>query len=133
MVNWLIVAVILAVLFVALFIVSVKVLEDMCNWAVEVGAALSTAFCGAAALVILLLALVYTMDYKNFETSFEIQRQTVAELAANGEINSDNLLYMADIVEANKELAEKQASKRNWKDWSMYPDRVLDIKPIGLD
>lgn len=129
MVNWLIVAVILAVLFVALLIVSIKVLDYEYDWV----AALGAAFCGATALVILLVAVSYNLDYKNFEASFEIQKQTIAELAANGEINSDNLLYMADIVEANKELAEKQASKRNWKDWSMYPDRVLDIKPIGLD
>ena len=90
-------------------------------------------FCGATTLVILLVAISYSMEYKNFEASFEIQRQTIAALTEKNNINSDNLLYMADMVEANKRLAEMQASKRNWKNWSMYPDSVLDIKPIGLD
>lgn len=129
MVNWMIVALIAAMLFVMLLIVSIKVLDFEYDWI----AALGAAFCGATALVILLMAIVYSMEYKNFEASFEIQRQTVAALAENNDINSDNLLYMADMVEANKQLAEMQASKRNWKNWSMYPDRVLDIKPIGLD
>lgn len=129
MVNWMMVAVIAAVLFVMLLIVSIKVLDYEYDWI----AALGATFCGATTLAILLVALTYTMEYKNFEASFEIQRQTIAALTENNDINSDNLLYMADMVEANKQLAEMQASKRNWKNWSMYPDRVLDIKPIGLD
>lgn len=129
MVNWMIVALIAALLFVMLLIVSIKVLDDEYDWI----AALGAAFCGATTLVILLVAIAYSMEYKNFEASFEIQRQTIAALTENNDINSDNLLYMADMVEANKQLAEMQASKRNWKNWSMYPDRVLDIKPIGLD
>lgn len=129
MVNWMIVALIAALLFVMLLIVSIKVLDYEYDWI----AALGAAFCGATTLVILLVAIVYSMEYKNFEASFEIQRQTIAALTENNDINSDNLLYMTDMVEANKQLAEIQASKRNWKNWSMYPDRVLDIKPIGLD
>lgn len=129
MVNWMIVALIAALLFVMLLIVSIKVFGHEYDWI----AALGAAFCGATTLVILLVAISYSIEYKNFEASFEIQRQTIAALTENNDINSDNLLYMADIVEANKRLAEMQASKRNWKNWSMYPDRVLDIKPIGLD
>lgn len=129
MVNWMIVALIAALLFVMLLIVSIKVLDYEYDWIAALGAAV----CGATSLVILLVAIVYSMEYKNFEASFEIQRQTIAALTENNDINSDNLLYMADTVEANKQLAEMQASKRNWKNWSMYPDRVLDIKPIGLD
>lgn len=129
MVNWMIVALIVALLFVMLLIVSIKVFGHEYDWI----AALGAAFCGATTLVILLVAISCSIEYKNFEASFEIQRQTIAALTENNDINSDNLLYMADMVEANKRLAEMQASKRNWKNWSMYPDRVLDIKPIGLD
>lgn len=129
MVNWMIVALIAAMLFVMLLIVSIKVFGHEYDWI----AALGAAFCGVTTLVILVVAISYSMEYKNFEASFEIQRQTIAALTEKNNINSDNLLYMADMVEANKRLAEMQASKRNWKNWSMYPDRVLDIKPIGLD
>lgn len=129
MVNWMIVALIAAMLFVMLLIVSIKVFGHEYDWIAELGAI----FCGTTTLVILLVAISYSMEYKNFEASFEIQRQTIAALTEKNNINSDNLLYMADMVEANKRLAEMQASKRNWKNWSMYPDRVLDIKPIGLD
>lgn len=129
MVNWMIVALIAAMLFVMLRIVSIKVFGHEYDWI----AALGAAFCGVTALAILLVAISYSMEYKNFEASFEIQRQTIAALTEKNNINSDNLLYMADMVEANKQLAEMQASKRNWKNWSMYPDSVLDIKPIGLD
>lgn len=129
MVNWMMVALIAAMLFVMLLIVSIKVFGHEYDWI----AALGAAFCGVTTLVILLVAISYSMEYKNFEASFEIQRQTIAALTEKNNINSDNLLYMADMVEANKRLAEMQASKRNWKNWSMYPDSVLDIKPIGLD
>lgn len=129
MVNWMIVTLIAAMLFVMLLIVSIKVFGHEYDWI----AALGATFCGVTTLVILLVAISYSMEYKNFEASFEIQRQTIAALTEKNNINSDNLLYMADMVEANKRLAEMQASKRNWKNWSMYPDRVLDIKPIGLD
>lgn len=129
MVNWMIVALIAAMLFVMLLIVSIKVFGHEYDWI----AALGAAFCGVTALGILLVTISYSMEYKNFEASFEIQRQTIAALTEKNNINSDNLLYMADMVEANKQLAEMQASKRNWKNWSMYPDSVLDIKPIGLD
>lgn len=129
MVNWMIVALIAAMLFVMLLIVSIKVFGHEYDWIAVLGAA----FCGVTALGILLVAISYSMEYKNFEASFEIQRQTIAALTEKNNINSDNLLYMADMVEANKQLAEMQASKRNWKNWSMYPDSVLDIKPIGLD
>lgn len=129
MVNWMMVAVIAAVLFVMLLIVSIKIFGHEYDWIAALGAAL----CGATTLVILLVAISYSMEYKNFEASFEIQRQTITALTEKNNINSDNLLYMADMVEANKRLAEMQASKRNWKNWSMYPDSVLDIKPIGLD
>lgn len=129
MVNWMIVALIAAMLFVMLLIVSIKVFGHEYDWIAALGAIL----CGATTLVILLVAISYSMEYKNFEASFEIQRQTIAALTEKNNINSDNLLYMADMVEANKRLAEMQASKRNWKNWSMYPDSVLDIKPIGLD
>lgn len=129
MVNWMMVAVIAAVLFVMLLIVSIKIFGHEYDWIAALGATL----CGATTLVILLVAISYSMEYKNFEASFEIQRQTITALTEKNNINSDNLLYMADMVEANKRLAEMQASKRNWKNWSMYPDSVLDIKPIGLD
>ena len=129
MVNWMTVALIAAMLFVMLLIVSIKIFGHEYDWI----AALGAAFCGATTLVILLVAISYSMEYKNFEASFEIQRQTIAALTEKNNINSDNLLYMADMVEANKRLAEMQASKRNWENWSMYPDSVLDIKPIGLD
>lgn len=129
MINWMMVALIAAMLFVMLLIVSIKVFGHEYDWI----AALGAAFCGVTTLVILLVAISYSMEYKNFEASFEIQRQTIAALTEKNNINSDNLLYMADMVEANKRLAEMQASKRNWKNWSMYPDSVLDIKPIGLD
>lgn len=129
MVNWMMVALIAAMLFVMLLIVSIKVFGHEYDWI----AALGAAFYGVTTLVILLVAISYSMEYKNFEASFEIQRQTIAALTEKNNINSDNLLYMADMVEANKRLAEMQASKRNWKNWSMYPDSVLDIKPIGLD
>lgn len=102
MVNWMIVALIAAVLFVMLLIVSIKIFGHEYDWIAALGATL----CGATTLVILLVAISYSMEYKNFEASFEIQRQTITALTEKNNINSDNLLYMADMVEANKRLAE---------------------------
>ena len=67
MVNWMIVTLIAALLFVMLLIVSIKVFGHEYDWI----AALGAAFCGATTLVILLVAISYSiLQHEKFITTF---------------------------------------------------------------
>ena len=37
------------------------------------------------------------------------------------------------MIDANQKLAEIQGSKKAWGGWSLYPDSVMDVVPIGLE
>lgn len=49
------------------------------------------------------------------------------------QFNDNTLIYVADMIDANQKLAEIQGSKKAWGGWSMYPDSVMDVVPIGLE
>ena len=86
---------------------------------------------GVVALVIsitmLLCATGVHFDYREFESSFEIQREIYENVAFQ-----DNVLVTADIIKANSELAEYQARRMIYGKFSAIPERVLDIEPIGV-
>ena len=86
---------------------------------------------GIVALVIsitmLLCATGSYFGYKEFESSFEIQREIYENVAFQ-----DNVLVTADIIKANSELAEYQARRMIYGSFSAIPERVLDIEPIGV-
>ena len=58
---------------------------------------------------------------------------TDPEFAWLPQFNDDTLIYVADMIDANQKLAEIQGSKKAWGGWSMYPDSVMDVVPIGLE
>lgn len=90
------------------------------------------AICLLPVIAIIIIALIacYT-DYIQFEKSFEIQRGIFALLQENV-IEFDYPYVVADIVNANEELATYQASEMMWGIWNIAPARVLDILPIGV-
>lgn len=86
-----------------------------------------------AAFVIALAMLLTTCQYRSFLASFEIQRTIITQMSQSYHFNDNTLIYIADMIDANQKLAEIQGSKKAWGGWSMYPDSVMDVVPIGLE
>ena len=81
----------------------------------------------------IVISIVTTIDYFafiGFENKIELQR-TQYEMLEN-ELSNDKITYVLDIIEVNNELADYQAQKQMFKKFSAIPERVFDIKPIGL-
>ena len=93
----------------------------------------STFLIGIVAFFIALVMLVTVCEYRNFLASFEAQRTIITQMSQSHQFNDDTLIYVADIIDANQKLAEIQGSKKAWGGWSMYPDSVMDVVPIGLE
>ena len=113
------------------FVVSLKAFNKSC-WDSTVYF-VSTLFTGIAALVIVLAMLLTTCEYRSFLASFETQRTIITQVSQSRQFNDNTLIYVADIIDANQKLAEIQGSKKAWGRWSMYPDSVMDITPIGME
>lgn len=93
----------------------------------------STFFTGITALIIALAMLLTTCEYRSFLASFETQRTIITQMSQSHQFNDNTLIYVADMIDANQKLAEIQGSKKAWGGWSMYPDSVMDVVPIGLE
>lgn len=93
----------------------------------------STLLTGMAAFAIALVMLLTTCEYKSFLASFETQRTIITQMSQTHQFNDNTLIYIADMVDANQKLAEIQGSKKAWGGWSLYPDSVMDVVPIGLE
>lgn len=94
----------------------------------------STLLTGIAAFTIAFVMLITVCEYRNFLASFETQRTIITQLSQQTyQFNDNALIYVADMIDANQELAKRQGSKKAWGGWSMYPDSVMDIVPIGIE
>ena len=94
---------------------------------------ISTLLAGTVVFVIALVMLVTTCEYRSFLASFETQRTIITQMSQSHQFNDDTLIYVADMIDANQKLAEIQGSKKAWGGWSLYPDSVMDVVPIGLE
>lgn len=111
------------------FVVSLKALNKSC-WDSTLYL-VSTLLTGMAAFIIAFVMLLTTCKYRSFLASFETQRTIITQMSH--QFNDDTLIYVADMIDANQKLAEIQGSKKAWGGWSLYPDSVMDIVPIGLE
>ena len=94
---------------------------------------ISTLLTGMVAFIIALAMLLTTCEYRSFLASFETQRTIITQMSQSHQFNDNTLIYVADMIDANQKLAEMQGSKKAWGGWSMYPDSVMDVVPIGLE
>ena len=125
MIFWSSIIVIAFILAIVFFILNKK------NEWWNIGQLLGFAFSLGFAFIMLLAVCGETMSYRQFETSLEIQREYIEEIAA-ADPNADlGLVYVADMIEANKQLADYQARRQVWGFASIIPERVFDIEPIG--
>ena len=113
------------------FAISLKALNKSC-WN-NIFYFISILLTGTVALVIALVMFITVCEYRNFLASFEAQRTIITQMSQLHQFNNDTLIYVADIIDANQKLAEIQSSKKAWGGWSMYPDSVMDVVPIGLE
>lgn len=113
------------------FVVSLKALNKSCWDSILYFTSMLLA--GIAAFVIALTMLVTTCEYRSFLASFETQRTIITQMSQSNQFNDNTLIYVADIIDANQKLAEIQGSKKAWGGWSLYPDSVMDVVPIGLE
>ena len=93
----------------------------------------STFLTGIVAFIIPLVMLITICEYRSFLASFETQRTIITQMSQSHQFNDNTLIYVADMIDANQKLAEIQGSKKAWGGWSMYPDSVMDIVPIGVE
>lgn len=113
------------------FVVSLKALNKSCWDSILCFTSMLLTF--IAAFTIALTMLVTTCEYRSFLASFETQRTIVTQMSQSHQFNDNTLIYIADIIDANQKLAEIQGSKKAWGGWSLYPDSVIDVVPIGLE
>ena len=131
MIYWLIISIvgITILVFLAIFLGSDKFL-----WSNGATIGFGCSIGGILLFIIILGLVIFTrVDYNRFETRIEIQRTQYQELISEDFENPNNILLIEDIIDINKELSGKQASRISYNNWSLYPERVLDIKPIGLE
>lgn len=127
MVFWIITGCITIAIGIILFVVSPNLSSN---------SEFASQMCGAITCVIgamlILCPISIRLDYLQFEKKIEIQRNQFGIMASK-EIINDNYTYIFDMLEINKELAFWQAAKAQWGIFSNAPNRVMDIKPIGLE
>ena len=102
------------------------------NDRVRDGWALTAAICTFVPIFIGFCLIGVRNDYNKFERSFEIQRAYIEEIAAADPDADMSLIYMADMIEANQQLANYQAAREVNGFFSLIPERVFDIDPIGV-
>ena len=82
-------------------------------------------------LIFLFIMFCSWLDYSQFEKQYEIQKEQY-EMFVDSDITEENISYIFDFMETNKRLSGYQANVKWLKDFSPYPERVLDLEPIGL-
>lgn len=120
------------ILFICIIVLIVILMEFRKNWD-STFYLVSALLTGMAALAIAMAMLLTTCEYRSFLASFETQRTIITQMSQTHQFNDNTLIYIADMIDANQELAEIQGSKKAWGGWSMYPDSVMDVVPIGLE
>lgn len=98
----------------------------LCSFGVGIG--------GAALVMISSLVIIVSIgilhEYKVFKESFEEQRLIYETMNTTDETNK--LLIIADILEANEQLSEYKGRKRVYKEFTMIPESVFEVPAIGM-
>lgn len=125
MIFWCSLGILCAILCVVFVKLSMKIGDD------NFWQGLCAALCGVSAFLIFGVVSSERLEYNKFERSLEIQRNVIEQIYDERNILDYNF-YIADIVDANAQLADYQASKEYYGIFTIVPDRVMDIKPIGV-
>lgn len=85
---------------------------------------------GAFAFLTFFIIITVRVGYIEFEQKFMIQKETYSQI--NLTTNENNIYLITDIMETNETLTSYQAIKKLYGDFSVIPERVLNLTPIGI-
>lgn len=85
---------------------------------------------GAFAFLTFFTIITIKIGYIEFEQKFMIQKETYSQI--NLTTNENNIYLITDIMETNETLTSYQALKKLYGDFSVIPERVLNLTPIGI-
>ena len=123
---WYLVAIVLLIALVGVWIYGHRT-----DWE-NIFAVLCAMFLGASIIVICMVTVANTFGYKEFEQKYAIQKEQYEQFIKADEDMSKNIIYVADIITINDELAAMQAHKQTYGNWSVVSDHVFELTPIGL-
>lgn len=125
---WIIAGIMAAIILVVCVILSVA---EIGNETVEFIAIFIT---GIFTLCVVVSAICCRCEYREFEKSFEIQRNIVEQIAESDPGELARYTYIADAIDANSDLAAWQGKYKTYGPmFSFVPERVMDIKPIFVN
>lgn len=81
----------------------------------------------AIVFFILICAIRDSVGFKTFEAKYELQKELYSTVST-----ADNYIATENIIETNDQLFVFQAGKKQFGNWSMIPERVLDMEPIRI-
>ena len=84
--------------------------------------------CLLIGVICLLCSIGVVSSYNTFERAFEIQREALEVI----DVKTSDITYIADILESNMKLAEYKASNEIHGFFSLIPNRVQNIVPLGV-
>lgn len=119
-----------SIIFAALVIAAIVCLKKTNGWD---GFDIAGVLCAATAFVLAILLIVLPLEYRAFETKFDIQKEhfeSIKEFYGEDELS---LVLVVDAIAANDELAGMQASNKTYGLFSFVPDRVHGLKPICIE
>lgn len=100
----------------------------------EIAEFIASFITGIFALCVLVSAICCRCEYREFEKSFEIQRNIVEQIAESDPGELARYTYIADAVDANGDLAHWQGKYKTYGPmFTFVPERVMDIKPIFVN
>lgn len=119
------------VISISLIIIGLSPSKESSNlwFGIGITSILTTVF----AIFLILWSPLTIVEYNQFEIKYEIQQEMFVAYQENLPEVASNIVYVADIMEINQELAGYQTSKQYWGWWSCIPDRVLELQPVGLE
>lgn len=91
---------------------------------------LISVFSAISAFVIILTSILCRLEYIEFIKSFELQRTIYNEIIEKDFKDNINIV---DILNANQKLSDYKADYTTYGIFTVTPESVMDIKPIGLD
>lgn len=66
---------------------------------------------------------MFVLEYENVKNMYENMSPKYTEA----------YFHIIDVFDINEELIFMQSKKEYWGNWSVYPDSVLELTPIGLE